>query len=337
MATSDYSVPIVARELNNRAHQFRIGTLADIRQRLTGRRPTARSIFDTRTIFQTYAFHVGGRQELQFNIGTEGTPEVPELRFGVAFSLQTGRNLPTIEPLLPKIARFNEFIRLYPEHFENIKAWEGERDVGYPPMPIPAEWVTPGNFIFFGQKQPMDSLDYDAILTLFDRLLPIYEYTEGGNDSQPIETPADHKFVFQPGFTPRSKRTAASLAERYLDIDLRHGVIQETLYHRLVSRYGKKNVRAELPNGVGGQIDVAVQTNKGLLTYEIKTGASARGCIREAVGQLLEYALWPGAPKAAKLIVIGEGPFDDAAKAYVSRLNKRFPLPISYERILIAE
>ena len=90
-----------------------------------------------------------------------------------------------------------------------------------------------------------------------------------------------------------------------------------------------------MPNSVGAIMDVAVQTDEGIWIYEIKTGTSARGCIREAIGQLLEYALWPGAPKAAKLIVVGEGPFDDAAKAYLQRLNNRFPLPISYQQIAV--
>lgn len=190
MAIPESFIASAAQQLNSGAHHFRIGGLPNIRQRLTGRRPTTRSTFDGRTTFPTYAFHVSGRQELQFNIGTEGTLENPELRYGVAFSLQLGRNLPTIEPLLPKISRFNEFSRLYPERFENIKAWYwrgDERSADYPPTPIRPEWVVPPTFIFFGQRQPIDVLDYDAILTLFDRLLPLYEYTEGGDGAQPIE------------------------------------------------------------------------------------------------------------------------------------------------------
>lgn len=300
MAIPESFIASAAQQLNSGAHHFRIGGLPNIRQRLTGRRPTTRSTFDGRTTFPTYAFHVSGRQELQFNIGTEGTLENPELRYGVAFSLQLGRNLPTIEPLLPKISRFNEFSRLYPERFENIKAWYwrgDERSADYPPTPIRPEWVVPPTFIFFGQRQPIDVLDYDAILTLFDRLLPLYEYTEGGDGAQPIETPIDKMFEFRPRFTPRQRQAIASLAERHLDIDLRHNVIQETLYHQLVSRHGKKNVGAEMPNGVGALMDVAVRTDEGLWIYEIKTGASARGCIREAIGQLLEYAFGPEHPR----------------------------------------
>jgi hypothetical protein len=48
----------------------------------------------------------------------------------------------------------------------------------------------------------------------------------------------------------------------------------------------------------GGRIDLVVRTGEGYEFYEIKTYGSARACIREAIGQLLEYAMWPGAEPA---------------------------------------
>ena len=38
---------------------------------------------------------------------------------------------------------------------------------------------------------------------------------------------------------------------------------------------------------------------------------------------------------AIKLIVVGEAPLDAEAEAYLASLNKRFPLPISYEQVSI--
>jgi hypothetical protein len=61
-----------------------------------------------------YVFHVGGLNELQFNLGFEDVRGVTTFRHGVAFSLQTTRDLPTINPLVPKIARFNEYPRQLP-------------------------------------------------------------------------------------------------------------------------------------------------------------------------------------------------------------------------------
>ncbi|MGH2403364.1 MAG: hypothetical protein ACRDGN_02765, partial [bacterium] len=67
-----------------------------------------------RAIHPNYAFHVGGRTELQFNIGEEERDGQAVVRHGVAFSLELSQSLPSIEPLLPKIARFNDYVRERP-------------------------------------------------------------------------------------------------------------------------------------------------------------------------------------------------------------------------------
>lgn len=69
--------------------------------------------------------------------------------------------------------------------------------------------------------------------------------------------------------------------------------------------------------------------------YEVKTAGSVRGCLREAIGQLLEYALWPGATRPSRLIVVGEPAPDADANAYLGALNAAFPLPISYRQLAL--
>jgi len=66
----------------------------------------------------------------------------------------------------------------------------------------------------------------------------------------------------------------------------------------------------KLPNGIGGRIDTVVSQDGGYWFYEIKTAMSARACIRDALAQLLEYAYWPGAREASRLIIVGEPELD---------------------------
>jgi hypothetical protein len=66
--------------------------------------------------------------------------------------------------------------------------------------------------------------------------------------------------------------------------------------------------------------------------YEVKTGLSAQSCIREAIGQLMEYSFWPGSQQAERMIVVGEPPYDKDAKAYIKRLRKDFSLRIEYQQ-----
>src|SRR5262245_60759369 len=80
--------------------------------------------------------------------------------------------------------------------------------------------------------------------------------------------------------------------------------------------------------GVGTWIDAVVRVDGGYWFFEIKTGLSARGCLRQEVGQLLEYAFWPGAQEAQRLMVVGEAAFDDEAREYRRRLADRFELPL---------
>jgi hypothetical protein len=83
-------------------------------------------------------------------------------------------------------------------------------------------------------------------------------------------------------------------------------------------------------------LDLVVRHADELWLYEIKTTCSVRGCLRQAVGQLLEYSLWPdndSHPPVGRLIVVGECPLDDAAAEYLDRLNNRFPLPIAYQHL----
>jgi hypothetical protein len=48
---------------------------------------------------------------------------------------------------------------------------------------------------------------------------------------------------------------------------------------------------------------------------------------------VLEYAYWPGAQEAARLIVCGESPLDERGAAYLNALKERFDIPIAYEQI----
>ncbi|MGC1784471.1 MAG: hypothetical protein WA708_18245 [Acidobacteriaceae bacterium] len=77
---------------------------------------------------------------------------------------------------------------------------------------------------------------------------------------------------------------------------------------------------------------MAVLQNGEYAYFEIKTGLSAQSCIREALGQLLEYSYWPGAEKATRLVIVGEPPFDKKAKAYLETLRKQFSLPLEYRQ-----
>jgi hypothetical protein len=322
----------VVAEIERRARTREIGSLQKIRKELKVKsRLAGRSIFHQDTTKDTYAFHYGGRTELQFNVGTEPGERC---RHGVAFSFEPSQSLPTPDLLVPSVKRFNDFVRLYANDFADMRMWHwdenGRRSEEYRPIPIEAGLIRKGMFIFMGKMQPFDTIDYDLIVDDFDRFLTLYRFVEG-HETYPVVSSQLQKqgFQFKPGCTMKPSETTATFAERELNVNLRHNVIQTALYEHLCSVYGGDKVGTELACA-NGRVDVVLHYEGRYWFYEIKTSVAARGCISQALPQLLEYSFWPGAQVADRLIVVGEPALDHDSDQYISTLRHRFGLPIEY-------
>ncbi len=241
---------------------------------------------------------------------------------------------------MPKIARFNEFLRGYPQELADFRMWhhaEGGRSTTHLPTAVPPELVRPNVFVFLGRLQPWEQPDIDLILDDFDRLLPIYRFVESG-DPYPTTSEAVAGFHFSPGCSIKPSSASASIVARQLDIVLRHNELQAALHSWLSRRYGQQAVGTEQGTGIGARtrIDVVLRVDDRFWFYEIKIASSARACIREALAQLLEYSFWPGAQQADRLIIVGEPPLDAKAASFLVGLRKRFSLPIYYQQLVMA-
>lgn len=322
----------IAEELNRLSEAHPIGSLQQTRQELKGlARRAAKSIFTAQSIQDDYAFHLGGRTELQFNIGWETVDGVQRFRHGVAFSLEPSQTLPSIDPLLPKIVRFNEFVRTYPDELARFRMWHYANDFrsgSYGVGEIPSDLVKPHVFIFLGHLAPESVPGYELVLNDFDTLLSLYRFVEGAEEFPYITRRSG--FSFSPGCSVKPSSTQASLPERTLDINLRHNAIQLALYEFLVKKHGAGSVGTEIPSGAGTRLDVVLNVSGKYHFYEIKTAQSARACVREALAQLLEYSYWPGTLEAERLVVVGEPEADEECRNFLSVLRSRFSLPVYY-------
>lgn len=126
--------------------------------------------------------------------------------------------------------------------------------------------------------------------------------------------------------TSQSKRT---IAAQEILIDPIHKKIQSGLYKILRKQYKRISIECSL-DGYGRQrVDILGQhkdTNEWHF-FEVKTH-SARQSIREAIGQLLEYAHYPSDNRADKLFIVGPQPPDEQDKAYIKMLRDTYGLPI---------
>jgi len=117
------------------------------------------------------------------------------------------------------------------------------------------------------------------------------------------------------------------------EVELRHKILQKELYEHLCEEAGDNNVQVERPLSIGGKVDAAVRHNGRESFYEVKADLDIRSCIREALGQLIEYAYYPSDDRAGELIIVGEAELDSDSLAYLQFLRQRFGLLLWYRRI----
>lgn len=109
--------------------------------------------------------------------------------------------------------------------------------------------------------------------------------------------------------------------------DPRHVKLQNTLYRKLCYLYGQSNVQYE-----ADFVDLILNNNQVTIFIEIKTYLSAKRCIREAIGQLLEYSHYPRLSKAHELLVVGDAKPTCEDRSYLAFLRRNYNLPIKYSR-----
>lgn len=332
------NVPDLANALNNAAKDYAIGRLQEIRKEMHGMaRLPGRTIFADGSIKGDWACHWGGRTELQFNIGIDEG----RMRHGVAFSLELSQTLDTIEPLVPKIARFNEYVAMQISKLAGYEMWHWEkpayRSENSPPQPISAEIVKVGNFIFLGKTQAPDSIDIEEILKDFDHLLELYLFVEDTgavfHESTPFVSSEEAvEWKFKAGHIPYARSQTASYTERTLDVMLRHNWLQTQIHDALCVGYGDDFVGTEQRSISNGEIDFVIEKDGLRVFAELKTSARVITCIRDALGQLLEYAFY-GMPEApSELWVIGTGRCSTAETSYLEHLRKRLGIRLFYRR-----
>ena len=323
--------------LNDLAPDYRFGGLQEIRRqrRPLQKRPSRHPFGSVR---EDWAHHVGGRQELQFNIGDDEDM----LRWGIAISLQPSRSLPDVTVHHPRLRKLSSLLETHGNHLERrgFEMWDwmhGQRSRNRAPRRVADDLYRPGSFVFVGRQAPYEEFDPHRVLRDFDTLLPVYEFVEFEPHGAPPAFYTQRGFVFEPDPPTTENRARATTATRtpgISQVSLRHGVLQDALKTEL-QREGAV-VSTENRDGRGGYVDLVAFRDGEYEFYEIKTDATPRLAIRHAVGQLLEYAYWPAPARPKRLVVATEHPLDAEAADYLRTLETETGLAISYRRICLS-
>lgn len=184
----------VAEKLNSLADNHEIGQLQSLRKELKNlNKPKTYKLFSQGSIFKerNFAFHSGGRAEIQYNIGFENDHKL--FRYCLAFSIESSKSLQDpINTLKPKIDKFNAFFRTNPEYFKDFKLWyyhKSDRIEFSNVTTIEDNLLKKDTFIVIGKyfHKYYDDLtddDYFEILSTFDYLLPVYKFVESQNKTK---------------------------------------------------------------------------------------------------------------------------------------------------------
>ncbi len=247
------TLPEIAIELNKRSKNYRIGELQEIRKQIKGLSKKASSdIFHKDSISDEWAFHYGGRKEIQFNISFENEG----LRYGLAFSLETSRSLPSLNILYPKVRKFNSMIEEGPNLFTDYKMWSWRKTISKirDVEPIDPKLVENGTFIFMGKLMDPQNIDFDEILKTFDSILPIYLEIE----SEPLVVHTSPTYVFKFSNKTRNLPGISNYTSKQKEINIlaRHTYLQNKLYSSLVQLFGEDQVGLE--NDIDGKFSCSL-------------------------------------------------------------------------------
>ncbi|MEF2147699.1 hypothetical protein [Aquilutibacter rugosus] len=320
-------IPKIASELNSLAAQGFTKRLQSIRAEHTKKRQLGNDLFRLdSTVQNDFAFHFGGRSECQFNIGWMNLYGDEVFRYGVALSLETSRSYPDPKILFSKIDRLRTFLS------QNNFSFGFHLTVGHDEI----EWTQlndslkeAGKFVFFGKVCDPKNLDLEEVLLTFEDLLELYEYVSFG-DTDSLDLNAG-SLNLSGARRLADGTTKYELGRREVERRAEHRTIQNELMGLFDSN---TRLGVEVKRETGGMVDLVTELDGNYHFYEVKTCVTARHCIREAIGQLLDYAFRSVHSRpVAKLIVVGRGTLKPDDERYLRKLNELISVPIEYLQI----
>lgn len=152
------------------------------------------------------------------------------------------------------------------------------------------------------------------------------------NPKQDSDNKSPEHIQFVPGLNLRSGNTERVNAKVKIVVKNLHDEIKEKLYFQLSKKYGADNVGTEVSVGQK-KIDLVVKNQDSYDLYEVKTNQEVRICIREAMGQIIDYAFFECEDKVNKMTIVGPSQISQEASEYLQNIRIKHNLPIFYESI----
>lgn len=197
------------------------------------------------------------------------------------------------------------------------------------------EWT--GNEWLFNVKFKPEDCFIDKLIEVDpkDKAIPSARYTFINWTKFPdeLEKKEEVQMFFGP---PQKSDPKPSLAKssirmsgpRISEIPHLHYKITESLFQYLEK--SGFTVEYERVNPAGGRVDMIGWKRKKATFFEIKTYPNAKACIREALGQVLEYDKYPANSRADKLVIVSQNRSTVSDQKYIKHLRSGLNLNLEY-------
>lgn len=141
-----------------------------------------------------------------------------------------------------------------------------------------------------------------------------------------------NKLVFKAGIAANASFYNKTTTAGTTHVNRYHSNITNDLNKFLneVKGYNNDQISIELTKVGGAIVDAAVKIDQTLILFEIKTSSTGLGNIRQALGQIFEYALLDDKVNISHLYIVGPAALKKLEQDYWDRLKEIIKIPMTY-------
>jgi hypothetical protein len=182
------------------------------------------------------------------------------------------------------------------------------------------------NLNYAGTLHQVSSDKPDHLKQIFGPFLQVDNIALGNEDEEEVMG-SEERGEYKPEETYQRGEIAARMVRQL------HNIIQNSFFRELKRKFPKQCIKMEYE----GRVDIVREHGNERWFYEIKPFENVIYCLRQASGQLIEYAYRfqdPG--KLTHLIIVGPGELTIESKGFLDHFVQSISLPINYEQHMAA-
>lgn len=159
----------------------------------------------------------------------------------------------------------------------------------------------------------------------FHEVFGWYANTSLNGEAELIDTDYDEETTGETDYNEKLENSFERNASAGVKVNLIHNRIQNRFM-----KYLEKTYPNDKRKGEKKRIDAMRESNKEIFIYEIKPFESVYSCIREGIGQLIDYAHQVNSKKEIRIIIVGPNEPEQIDKDFINAVRSIVQIHFSY-------